>query len=151
MGDYKARFITEYRELDDRCNKLMVMLGKYSDGTLYFTPDCPIEMLNDQLEAMLKYKDILEDRALIEDIDLSPDDDKTDARALSDNGSAPAVVAALRNEIRSLKRKVEQMQEAVIAAQSAANAALSAVHDQCTNIVVAPPAAPQPRPWGVTC
>ena len=151
MGDYKARFITEYRELDDRCNKLMVMLGKYSDGTLYFTPDCPIEMLNDQLETMLKYKDILEDRALIEDIDLSPDDEKPGTWSLPDNGSAPAVVAALCNEIRSLKRDVEQIQEAVAAAQSAADAALSAVHNSCTSIVVAPPAAPQPRPWGVTC
>ena len=68
MEDYKQRFTEEYRQLCDRYGKLVNMLDRHANGTLGFTPDCPIELLSKQALAMLDYKAILEERANIEHI-----------------------------------------------------------------------------------
>ena len=71
MEDYKVRFIKEFKELDERLLKLGAMLRKYDDGTLEFTPTCPIYMLREQYVIMDMYRKILNERAEIENIDLS--------------------------------------------------------------------------------
>lgn len=70
MEGYKQRFINEYRELSDRRKKLASIIDRYKLGLLDFEPDCPIDLLSDQLEAMDRYSEILEARAAIEDIEL---------------------------------------------------------------------------------
>ena len=70
MTDYKQRFIEEYKQLDERVQKLMRTLDRYHAGTLGFTPDCPIELLSKQLLTMIDYKNILEERARVEHITL---------------------------------------------------------------------------------
>lgn len=71
MEDYKVRFVKEFRELDKRTTKLGNMLSKYDEGTLEFTPACPINMLRTQYFAMRAYLTILEERAKIEVITLT--------------------------------------------------------------------------------
>lgn len=71
MEDYKVRFIKEFKELDERLLKLGAMLRKYDNGTLEFTPTCPISLLKAQYFAMRAYCTILEERAEIEDVDLT--------------------------------------------------------------------------------
>lgn len=70
MEDYKVRFIKEYRDLNDKYEKLHKMLIKYDAGTLVFTPTCPIELLRKQKAFMGNYLYCLEVRAEIEKIDL---------------------------------------------------------------------------------
>ena len=47
------------------------MLIKYRQGTLDFVPNCSYDLLHTQLVYMEAYRDILEERAKIEHIDLS--------------------------------------------------------------------------------
>lgn len=68
--DFKDRFYIEYKELEDRCNKLSAMLEKWRNNSLDFTPSCSYELLEKQLQVMLEYKKILEERAKIEKISL---------------------------------------------------------------------------------
>lgn len=71
--DYKERFIAEYRQLNIRYWALNKMVEKWDNGgieALGFTPTCPREMYDDQLLYMLKYMDVLEARAKIENINL---------------------------------------------------------------------------------
>ena len=67
--DYKDRFGAEYHQLRIRYNKLATIVQKYEDGTLGFEPDCSIEILRDQLNAMSGYLIILLTRAMAEGID----------------------------------------------------------------------------------
>lgn len=69
-GDYKKRFVAEYWQLKNRVDGLHKMLVKYSVGKLEFVPSCPYELLNDQYLAMGEYLNTLEQRAVIEDIEL---------------------------------------------------------------------------------
>lgn len=46
------------------------MLNKWDNGELEFTPTCPRATYNFQIKAMKEYRDILEVRAAIEEIDL---------------------------------------------------------------------------------
>lgn len=71
--DYKERMMVEYKELKDKYDKLHKMLVKYDAGKLEFTPTCPIELLREQASVMGRYLYILEERALIEDVDLFQD------------------------------------------------------------------------------
>ena len=66
--DWKERFKQEYEELCERCEKLALMLSKYANNELDFVPNCPMWILNKQLEAMIEYKQILEARNYIEKI-----------------------------------------------------------------------------------
>ena len=69
-NDYKDRFKAEYYQTRLRFEKLRTMLDKYQAGTLDFKPDCPIDLLNEQLRHMLRYLCCLEIRATIEEINL---------------------------------------------------------------------------------
>jgi hypothetical protein len=69
-GDYKERFKAEYLQLKIRMEGLKVMLKKYKEGTLPFTPSCSYGLLNGQFKAMDMYASYLEERAIIEDIEL---------------------------------------------------------------------------------
>ena len=68
--DYKERFIAEYWQVRNRVQKLKSMLIKWEDGMLNFTPSCSKELLSHQCDVMIEYRDILEERAKIEGIDL---------------------------------------------------------------------------------
>lgn len=68
--DYKERFCAEYAQIQNRLTGLQNMISKWDDGDLDFTPTCPRATYNFQLKAMRGYRDILEVRAAIEDIDL---------------------------------------------------------------------------------
>lgn len=74
MEAYKERFIIEYKELEERKNKLYEMLKKYELGTLEFTPSCPISLLRKQYQAMCEYLYCLNARAEIEKINLKGDE-----------------------------------------------------------------------------
>jgi len=68
--DYKERFQAEYAQLKIRMNGLGEMLRKYKLGTLPFTPSCSYDLLNGQFKAMDMYASYLEERAMIEGIQL---------------------------------------------------------------------------------
>lgn len=68
--DWKDRLVAEYKQLCDRISKLHAMITKYRADSLDYDPDCPINILMDQERAMIEYRNILEIRAEIEDIDL---------------------------------------------------------------------------------
>lgn len=67
---YKERFKAEYYQLKIRYDKLFDMLVKYEDGTIEFKPNCSIELLTQQKNAMRTYLGCLEKRAEIEGIKL---------------------------------------------------------------------------------
>lgn len=69
-NDYKDRFRAEYYQLENRCVGLEQMLIKYQDGTLPFTPNCSYDLLNGQLKAMEVYRSYLDERAVIEGVEL---------------------------------------------------------------------------------
>ena len=68
--DYKERFRAEYNQVCIRARKLKQMLQDWEAGRLMFKPTCPKEILIKQLEIMLEYTAILEERALLEGIEL---------------------------------------------------------------------------------
>ena len=69
-SDYKERFKAEYAQLVIRVNGLKNMLDKWDRGELDFTPTCPREIYNDQMEYMVNYMTVLADRAAMENVDL---------------------------------------------------------------------------------
>ena len=70
MEDYKVRFIAEYNSLRERLGKLSDMLAKHYAGALHFKPTCPIALLERQRDAMRDYLQVLEERAVLENIGL---------------------------------------------------------------------------------
>ena len=66
--DYKDRLVAEYIQLGFRACKLEQMITKYKAGELGFEPSCPVEVLEEQLQAMVSYLCILQSRAEIEHI-----------------------------------------------------------------------------------
>lgn len=68
--DFKDRFKAEYYQLKIRTDKLAEMLDAYDKGALTFTPKCSIELLTAQHEFMKAYLHTLEERAVIEGIEL---------------------------------------------------------------------------------
>lgn len=68
--DYKERFKAEYLQLKIRMTGLSNMLKKYREGTLTFKPSCSYGLLNGQFKAMQMYASHLEERAVIENIEL---------------------------------------------------------------------------------
>lgn len=79
MEAYKKRMVKEYWDLKDKYDKLHKMLVKYGAGKLDFTPNCPIELLREQAATMGKYLFILEERAIIEQVNLYSTDDENEA------------------------------------------------------------------------
>lgn len=68
--DFKERFRAEYFQLKIRMTGLGNMLKKYKEGTLNFSPNCSFDLLNGQYKSMDMYASYLEERALIENVDL---------------------------------------------------------------------------------
>ena len=68
--DYKERFRAEYNQVCIRARKLKQMLQDWEAGRLTFKPTCPKDLLIKQLEVMLEYTAILEERALLEGVEL---------------------------------------------------------------------------------
>lgn len=68
--DYKMRFVAEFHQTRLRYQKLKDMLEMHKNGVLGFTPTCPIDLLEKQLQAMSDYLYVLIHRAHIEDINL---------------------------------------------------------------------------------
>ena len=66
-GDYKERFVAEYRQLKTRLAKLNAFVAKIKNAKEKGEPepkhDCPLWILEAQAEAMAKYKSLLEIRA----------------------------------------------------------------------------------------
>ncbi len=69
-SDYKERFVAEYCQAVIRLKKLSAMADKYKDGTLEFTPTCPISTYDLQIKAMADYVAVLEARAVMENVEL---------------------------------------------------------------------------------
>lgn len=69
-SDYKERFKGEYYQLKIRTEKLDAMLEKWDAGELNFKPTCPRGMYDEQIAAMKKYLEILEERADLEGVAL---------------------------------------------------------------------------------
>ena len=75
-SDYKERFRAEYRQTLIRYERLCAMLHKYRQGELEFQPACPIALLEEQCECMLRYLSVLEKRARVEGIELRQPEEK---------------------------------------------------------------------------
>jgi len=74
--NYKERFKAEYYQIKIRTRALKNMLDKWDSEELDFTPTCPRDIYNDQLEYMLNYMSVLESRAQLEGIELSETNNK---------------------------------------------------------------------------
>lgn len=70
-SNYKERFKAEYYQTKIRYDKLFLMITKWDEGTLEFTPTCSRTLFGRQLHHMRMYLIDLECRAKIEGIDLS--------------------------------------------------------------------------------
>ena len=68
--EYKDRSKAEYYQLKIRHDRLSDMLTKYREGTLDFTPNCPYDLLHEQLVYMKGYLSILEERVKLGDFEL---------------------------------------------------------------------------------
>lgn len=75
-NDYGARFVAEYQQTKIRCEKLHAILRKYYAGKLEFTLDTPVWLLEQQLDTMRAYLDILEARSKEEKIGLEGNGDE---------------------------------------------------------------------------
>ena len=71
-SNYKERFLGEYWSLKLRAEKLAEMIKRWEEGTLTFAPVCSQVILKEQLSVMQNYLIILEKRAKIENIALTP-------------------------------------------------------------------------------
>lgn len=71
-ADYNERFKAEYYQLKIHYNRLTVMLFAHitSYDSLFVTPIVPVSLYEEQLKAMKKYLEILEERAKLEKIEL---------------------------------------------------------------------------------
>lgn len=69
-SDYKERFKAEYYQLKIRYEKLHNMCEKWDKNELEFTPTCSRFTYARQLNAMAFYLKILEERAVVEKIEL---------------------------------------------------------------------------------
>ena len=68
LPDWQQRFVLEYNELLTKTVKLGNMLNNWD--TLNFTPKCSKSLLSAQYNTMRAYLSILEERAVIEGVDL---------------------------------------------------------------------------------
>ena len=68
LPDWQQRFVIEYRELLSKTVKLGNMLDNWDN--LNFTPKCSKSLLSAQYNTMKAYLSILEERAVIEGVNL---------------------------------------------------------------------------------
>lgn len=66
MEDYKERFEKEYHELEERIDKLQILIIRAYTGELDFELNCPVGLLELQLKQMENYFNILSIRRSIE-------------------------------------------------------------------------------------
>lgn len=64
--NHKDRLVAEYAQVRIRLEHLEVILEKEQRGELGFELNCPVELLQEQAEAMRLYKHVLAQRMLIE-------------------------------------------------------------------------------------
>lgn len=69
-SDWKDRFIGEYNYISKNSLKLHITCTKYAAGTLKFIPNCSLELLLMQLNAIDNYLNVLKIRAFKENINL---------------------------------------------------------------------------------
>ena len=69
LPDWQQRFVIEYKELLSKTVKLGNMLENWD--TLNFTPKCSKSLLSAQYNTMRAYLSILEERAVIESVNLT--------------------------------------------------------------------------------
>ena len=69
-SNYENRFRGEYYQLIIRIKKLDKFIRQFKQGELDFKPDCSLDVLERQLEVMIKYAKTLEVRADIEGIEI---------------------------------------------------------------------------------
>ena len=69
-SDYKERFKAEYYQLKIRYDKLHNMFEKWDKNKLDFTPTCSRFTYARQLNAMAFYLKVLEERAVVEKVEL---------------------------------------------------------------------------------
>ena len=69
LPDWQQRFVIEYRELLSKTVKLGNMLENWDN--LNFTPKCSKSLLSAQYNTMKAYLSILEERAVIECVNLT--------------------------------------------------------------------------------
>ena len=69
--DYKERFAAECFQLGIRITGLTEFIQKYKLGMLDFVPNCTVELLEQQLIAMMQLQRVLSDRANVEQLDLA--------------------------------------------------------------------------------
>lgn len=72
---YQDRFIDEYKELNERIDKLKQFIVKYNNNELEFKPASPLYAYQEQLCAMNKYKCAMKVRANFENIILENEGD----------------------------------------------------------------------------
>ena len=71
LPDWQQRFVREYTELLEKTVKLGNMLDNWDNwDNLNFTPKCSKPLLTAQYNTMRAYLSILEERAIIEDVNL---------------------------------------------------------------------------------
>ena len=68
LPDWQQRFVIEYKELLEKTTKLGNMLNNWD--SLNFVPKCSRSLLSAQYNTMKAYLSILEERAVIESINL---------------------------------------------------------------------------------
>lgn len=68
LPDWQQRFVIEYKELLSKTAKLGNMLNNWDN--LNFTPKCSRSLLSAQYNTMKAYLSILEERAVIENVNL---------------------------------------------------------------------------------
>lgn len=69
--NYDERLVAEYWQTKIRLKKLDAFIGHYHRGELAFAPSCPVELLEDQADAMSRYLALLLKRVEIEGVDLT--------------------------------------------------------------------------------
>lgn len=74
-ADFRERFKAEYWQDKIRAERLRAMLLKYKHDKLNFQPKCSYAILSEQLCYMEQKLHILEERAVIEDINLEVTED----------------------------------------------------------------------------
>ena len=74
-GDFRERFKAEYWQDKIRTERLRSMVMKYKNDKLDFTPKCSVALLASQLHHMEEKLRILEERAIVEDINLEVTED----------------------------------------------------------------------------
>ena len=66
MEEWQKRLLDENIELSNKIIKLFKIINNYANGSLNFNPNCSIELLTMQLNAMMNYQNILRVRIEIE-------------------------------------------------------------------------------------